>query len=89
MAWTIQLLDATTTVDLNDGSSYRTTFLSAPTPALRASFAGAGNPFRAGRFWPIAASIVGHNGTALLPPLSLHWAKIGSVTVGIPGRVWV
>src|SRR3990167_7393121 len=49
MTWTITLTDGVNSVDLNDGSSYRTTFLSAPTPALRASFAGAGNPFRAGR----------------------------------------
>ena len=48
-----------------------------------------GNPSGAGRFWPIAALLVGHNRLALLPPRALHWAKIGSVTVCIAGRDWV
>jgi hypothetical protein len=39
------------------------------------------NPERAGRFWPIAASLVGHYALAWLPSRSLHWAKIGSVTI--------
>ncbi|OYU34679.1 MAG: hypothetical protein CFE35_14125 [Novosphingobium sp. PASSN1] len=48
--------------------------------------ASCGNPSGAGPFWPIAASIVGHNASALLPPLSLHSAKIGSVAVSQIGR---
>ena len=48
-----------------------------------------GNPFGAGRFWPNAASLVGHDGNPSLPPHSLHWAKIGSVTVCISGWGWV
>jgi hypothetical protein len=36
---------------------------------------------RAGPFWPIAASFVGHYTLAWLPPYSLHLAKIGSVKV--------
>ena len=48
-----------------------------------------GNPCGAGRFWPIAALLDGHNALALLPPCALHWTKIGSVTVCIAGRDWV
>jgi hypothetical protein len=36
-----------------------------------------GNPFRAWRFWPSAALLVGHDEQASLPPRALLWAKIG------------
>jgi hypothetical protein len=36
---------------------------------------------RAGPFWPIATSLVGHYASAWLPPCFLQSAKIGSVTV--------
>src|SRR3546814_7672536 len=40
------------------------------------------DPCGAGRFWPIAALLVGHDASASLPPRASHWAKIGSVTAG-------
>ncbi len=40
-----------------------------------------GDPCGAGRIWPIAALLVGHDASASLPPRASHWAKFGSVTV--------
>ncbi|SNS75668.1 hypothetical protein SAMN06295955_104220 [Sphingopyxis indica] len=39
------------------------------------------NPGGAGRFWPIAALLVGHDDPHRTSPRALHWAKIGSVKV--------
>jgi hypothetical protein len=47
------------------------------------------NPSGAGRFWPIAALIVGHYAMAWFPPLCPRWAKIGSVTVGQSNVIWL
>jgi len=57
--------------------------LQGPRRSLRASWR---NPEGAGRFWPGAASIVGHYALAWLPPLSSRWAKIDSVRVTRDGR---
>jgi hypothetical protein len=46
-------------------------------------------PQAAGRFWPIAASIVGHYAAAWLPPFSSRWGKIGSVTAVHPDVIWL
>jgi hypothetical protein len=40
--------------------------------------------FAAGRFGPIAALLVSHDGFPSLLPRALHWAQIGSVTVISP-----
>jgi hypothetical protein len=40
MAWTLQLLDSTTTIDLNDGTAYSARALSAPVPGRRISAGG-------------------------------------------------
>ena len=50
MAWTYLLTDGTNTLDLNDGTSFKILQdgFSAPVPRLRATFAGRGNPARAG-----------------------------------------
>jgi len=43
------------------------------------------DPGGAGRFWPGAASLVGHDGQASLPPRFWRGAKIGSVPMLPPG----
>ncbi|HEV2598709.1 hypothetical protein [Sphingopyxis sp.] len=41
--------------------------------------ASGGNPYGAGRFWPIAALLVAHDEPHRTSPRALHSAKIGSV----------
>ena len=50
MAWTFQLENSTTSLNLNDGTSYKIMprGFDAPPPPLRGIYAGAGNMFRAG-----------------------------------------
>ncbi len=48
MAEVIQLIDGTTTVDLNDGTSHTTQSFIAPPPAIKAIRAGVPNPYRMG-----------------------------------------
>ncbi|WP_054732521.1 hypothetical protein [Sphingopyxis macrogoltabida] len=43
--------------------------------------ASGGNPCGAGRFWPIAALLVGYDAPHRTSPRASHSAKIGSVTV--------
>src|SRR3546814_16143580 len=40
------------------------------------------DPCGAGRFWPIAALLLGHDASASLPPRASHLAKIRPVTAG-------
>lgn len=51
--------------------------------------AAPGNRFAAGRFWPIAALLVGHYALTWLPPRALRCAKIGSVTAAPPKDIWL
>ncbi|WP_341786664.1 hypothetical protein [Sphingopyxis panaciterrae] len=44
--------------------------------------ASGGNPYGAGRFWPIASLLVGHDVPHRAAPHASHSAKIGSVTAG-------
>ncbi|WP_082395467.1 hypothetical protein [Sphingopyxis macrogoltabida] len=44
--------------------------------------ASGGNPCGAGRFWPIATLLVGHDVPHRAAPRASHSAKIGSVTMG-------
>jgi hypothetical protein len=50
MAWTFQIEDATTSLNLNDGTSFKVMpgGFGAPSPSLRATYAGDGNLFRSG-----------------------------------------
>ena len=50
MAWTFQIEDATTSLNLNDGTSFKVMpgGFGAPSPSLRTTFAGDGNLFRSG-----------------------------------------
>jgi hypothetical protein len=50
MAWTFQIEDATTSLNLNDGTSFKIMpgGFGAPSPTLRATYAGDGNLFRSG-----------------------------------------
>ena len=50
MAWSIQLENSTTSLNLNDGSNFKVMMggISAPPPIERRAFAGAGNLFRSG-----------------------------------------
>jgi hypothetical protein len=50
MAWTFQLENSTSSLNLNDGTNYKVLQqgFDAPPPALRTQFSGAGNVFRAG-----------------------------------------
>ena len=50
MAWTFQLENTTTSLSLNDGTTYKIMpgGFDAPPPASRSAYAGTGNLFRAG-----------------------------------------
>ena len=50
MAWSIQLENSATSLNLNDGTAFKVLMggVDAPSPALRTTFAGQGNLFRSG-----------------------------------------